>query len=248
MQNFLFKFFPINRLGRDFVVGDIHGMFNSLEELLGKVAFNPEKDRVFSVGDLIDRGAQSNRVLEFLNKPWFFSVMGNHESMLLDARVSEHNLHNWAKYNGGQWWKRLSKQTQDEIYYKIAKLPYLFEIETAKGNVGVAHADLPSARHWVDIVKAIATDYDLKQYILWSRQRHRHIRISNTTPPIEGIELVVMGHTPNRVPLYKENIMYIDTGATYQDDKNLSTLTLLQIQPKLKIHQLSTYKEYKELC
>ncbi|HFD33149.1 MAG TPA: phosphoprotein phosphatase [Gammaproteobacteria bacterium] len=243
MQNFLFKFFPINRSGRDFVVGDIHGMFNSLEELLDKISFNPKIDRVFSVGDLIDRGKQSNRVLEFLDKPWFFSVMGNHESMLLDARFSEYNLHNWVKYNGGGWWKKLSKATQDDIYYKISKLPYLFEIETKIGCVGVAHADLPFGRSWVDIVRAISTDDDLKQYILWSRQRHKNMRLTNSTSPIKGIKLVVMGHTPYKKPLHRQNIVYIDTGATYQNDERLSTLTLLQIHPSTKMHQYSTYKE-----
>ena len=247
MQNFLFKFFTINRLGRDFVVGDIHGMFDSLEELLEKISFNPERDRVFSVGDLIDRGEQSYRVVEFLDKPWFFSVMGNHESMLLDAKVSEHNFHNWVKYNGGGWWKKLSQQAQDETYHKISKLPYLFEIETAIGKVGVAHADLPSAKNWVDIVKAISTDHDLKHYILWSRQRHRNMRITNTTTPIKGIKLVVMGHTPYKEPLCRGNIFYIDTGAAYQKDKGLGSLTLLQIHPKLKIHQYSTVKDLQSV-
>lgn len=247
MQNFLFKFVPINRKGRDFVVGDIHGMFNSLEESLEKISFNPQKDRLFSVGDLIDRGDQSKRVVEFLDKKWFYSVMGNHESMLLDARVSEYSLHNWMKYNGGGWWKELSKQEQDEIYYKLSKLPYLIEIETAIGNIGVAHADLPSAKHWVDIVKAVATDDELKNYILWSRQRHKKIKRTNTTTPIEGIEWAVMGHTPHKEPLRRENVFYIDTGATYKNDKNLSCLTLLQVHPALKIHQHSTYKDLQYL-
>jgi len=243
MQNFLFKYHTINRSGRDFVVGDIHGMFNSLEELLEKVSFDPNIDRVFSVGDMIDRGNESYRVLEFLNKPWFFSIMGNHESMLLDSRVSEHNLHNWTKYNGGAWWKELSKETQDNIHHKIAKLPYLFEIETAIGCIGIAHADLPSDRNWVDIIKTISTDHELKQYVLWSRLRHKKMKVSNTTNPIDGIQLVVMGHTPHKAPLHMENIFYIDTGATYTDNKNLSTLTLLQIHPELEVHQLSTFEK-----
>jgi serine/threonine protein phosphatase 1 len=243
MQNFLFKFFPINRAGRDFVVGDIHGMFGSLEELLAKISFNPERDRVFSVGDLIDRGDQSHRVLEFLNKPWFSSVMGNHESMLLDSRVSAHTLHNWTKYNGGAWWKQLSKKAQDEIHHKIAKLPYLFEIETAIGSIAVAHADLPAAKNWSDIVRTISADDDLKSYILWSRQRHKTMRRTNSTSPIEGIKLAVMGHTPHKEPLRRENVFYIDTGATYINDRNLGSLTLLQVHPTLKVHQHSTYTD-----
>lgn len=242
MQNFLFKFFPINRKGRDFVVGDVHGMFNTLEDLLEKVSFDPAIDRVFSVGDLIDRGDQSERVLEFLNKPWFASIMGNHESMLLDSRVSEHNLHNWTKYNGGAWWTKLRKETQDQIHQKISKLPYLFEIETAIGKVGIAHADLPASKNWPEIVKTISTDHELKHHVLWSRMRHKSMRLTRSTNSIEGVQLVVMGHTPHKEPLHQENIYYIDTGATYQTEKSLAALTLLQIHPQLEIHQQSTFK------
>lgn len=242
MQNFLFKFFPINRTGRDFVVGDIHGMFTSLEELLEKISFNPKKDRLFCVGDMIDRGPESNRVIEFLDKPWFASVMGNHESMLLDAKVSERSFHCWVTYNGGEWWNKLSSQAQNEVYQKLSLLPYLFEIETAIGNVGIAHADLPVDKSWVEIIKALETDDYLKNYILWSRKRHKNIRRTKTTKPVEGIKLVVMGHTPHQLPLYSENIFYIDTGATYQHDQQLSKLTLLQIHPEVKLHQYSTYQ------
>jgi serine/threonine protein phosphatase 1 len=240
MQNFLFKYFTLNRTGRDFVVGDLHGMFNSLEVLLDRLSFNPAIDRVFSVGDLIDRGEQSDRVGEFLNKPWFTSVMGNHESMLLDARVSQYSLHNWIKYNGGAWWKKLSKKEQDKIYQSISKLPYLLEIKTAIGNVGVAHADLPVDKSWSDIVRAVSTDDEMKNHILWSRHRHKKIRSTHTTSPIKGISLAVMGHTPYKNVLHRENIFYIDTGAAYENDSDLSNLTLLQIHPILKIHQHST--------
>lgn len=230
-------------MGRDFVVGDLHGMFNSLEVLLDRLSFNPEIDRVFSVGDLIDRGEQSNRIGEFLNKPWFTSVMGNHEGMLLDARVSQYSLHNWIKYNGGAWWKTLSKKEQDKIYHSISKLPYLLEIKTAIGNVGVAHADLPVDKSWSEIVRAVSTDDEMKNHILWSRHRHKKIRRTQTTSPIEGIDLAVMGHTPYKKVLHRENVFYIDTGATYKNDTDLSNLTLLQIHPTLEIHQHSTYQE-----
>ncbi len=52
-----FKFFGKNSSGRDFVVGDIHGSFGALEQLLQRLNFDPDCDRVFAVGDLIDRGS-----------------------------------------------------------------------------------------------------------------------------------------------------------------------------------------------
>lgn len=53
--------FAVNQSGRDFAVGDIHGCFSKLEAALRRVGFIPEKDRLFSVGDLVDRGPESHR-------------------------------------------------------------------------------------------------------------------------------------------------------------------------------------------
>lgn len=52
---------PENQNGRDFVVGDIHGHFAMLNELMEVVAFDRNVDRLFAVGDLIDRGPNSVR-------------------------------------------------------------------------------------------------------------------------------------------------------------------------------------------
>lgn len=72
-----------NRVGRDFVVGDLHGCLEPLTRLLAAVAFHPGRDRLFSVGDLVDRGPMSLKALALLQQPWFHAVMGNHEAQLL---------------------------------------------------------------------------------------------------------------------------------------------------------------------
>ena len=48
--------FTINKIGKDYVVGDIHGMFKALYKNLESMNFNFKTDRLFSVGDLCDRG------------------------------------------------------------------------------------------------------------------------------------------------------------------------------------------------
>ena len=47
-------------------------------ELIG---FDKTKDRMFSVGDLPDRGIDSYGTLQLLNESWFYPVLGNHEQM-----------------------------------------------------------------------------------------------------------------------------------------------------------------------
>lgn len=72
---------PANTLGRDFVVGDLHGCVDVLRALLHDVRFDPARDRLFSVGDLVDRGPASEAALELLDRPWCHVVRGNHEEV-----------------------------------------------------------------------------------------------------------------------------------------------------------------------
>src|SRR3989304_1167763 len=74
---------PLNTKGRDFVVGDIHGSFDLLDQALLAVGFDPEKDRLIAVGDLVNRGSRSADCLYYLAQPWFYSIRGNHEEIFM---------------------------------------------------------------------------------------------------------------------------------------------------------------------
>src|SRR5262245_4742125 len=64
---------------RTIVVGDIHGCFDELKDLLD--VFRPtRKDRVVSVGDLIVKGEKNREVLDLFSRDKRFSaVVGNHD-------------------------------------------------------------------------------------------------------------------------------------------------------------------------
>lgn len=64
---------------RYFVIGDIHGCYAELQDLLDKAALNSD-DQIISIGDLIDRGDDSASVVEFFrDTPNASAIMGNHE-------------------------------------------------------------------------------------------------------------------------------------------------------------------------
>src|SRR5690554_7844483 len=83
MSEMIRRFEP-NERGRDFAVGDIHGHFTKLKVALDAAGFSPgDGDRLFSVGDLVDRGPESHMALDWLAKPWFHAVRGNHEDIAI---------------------------------------------------------------------------------------------------------------------------------------------------------------------
>ena len=235
-----FKHYTTNKVGRDFVVGDIHGMFEALESLLDDVGFNPATDRVFAVGDLIDRGPQSHRVLEFLDQPWFYSIKGNHEIMLIESEHDKNMYRSWTIHNGGDWWLTIPQDQQKAIRERLFELPIVIEVNTNAGKIGLVHADIPTGMSWQKFVAGIHSDEELCNYVLWSRNRYRHYRITNTTDRIEDVDLVILGHTPVDHPIHISNICYLDTGAAYRNRKGLGKLSVLEIHPQLKLHQINT--------
>lgn len=75
---------------KTFAFSDIHGCYDELMALFHQLPLRPERDRVVFLGDYIDRGPASRRVIEQLmawqaRYPHWVFLGGNHEDMMLDA-------------------------------------------------------------------------------------------------------------------------------------------------------------------
>ncbi|MGH8693566.1 MAG: metallophosphoesterase [Burkholderiales bacterium] len=215
-----------NERGRDFCVGDIHGMFTLLDKLLNTVNFNPDLDRLLSVGDLVDRGPESPKALIYLNQPWFHAIRGNHEDMLLGTFENPNDpdtIDLWRR-NGGDWWWEQSPLVQRMLYRWLKTLPLALEVETTRGLVGIVHADLPAQYNWGAFTDKLAEDDpDAIAVALWSRQRARLHKIAGKVPDVAAI---YCGHTVVNKPLAAGNVHFIDTGACYTE---IGSLTIVDI-------------------
>lgn len=208
----LVQHFPANEKGRDFVVGDIHGEFPRLQEALDTLRFDPEYDRLFCTGDLVDRGPCSASVLEWLVLPWFHSVRGNHEDMLLLGDGDSVHLSWWLQHNGGEWWLALDAERRADCLDAFRGLPLALDIQAGQGLVGIVHADVPSWLDWSELCAGLETgDDDLRRYVLWERRRISFM----DRQPVAGVSKVYCGHTPLPSPRLLGNVHFIDTGICF---------------------------------
>lgn len=157
MNNALLTFGP-NEAGRDFVIGDLHGSLTCYENLIKHLKFDPSKDRMFSVGDLVDRGPDSLGTLGLLRQPWFHAVLSNHEQMMLEAFNGGYMGQYWLP-NGGLWgFEALTRGSgfpltgRDaelfDLLKLVAELPFLITINHKSGKkFHVLHAELPPHVH-----------------------------------------------------------------------------------------------------
>lgn len=211
------KRFPINERGLDYVIGDIHGAFDLVLNAMRKVRFDTAKDRLFAVGDLVDRGPGSHRCVKFLSQPYVHSVRGNHEDMILSLYAGgppDPQLLQFAtSRNGFSWWNKVGDADRKTILDAISTLPLAIEVETTRGLVGIIHGDVPAKMSWQSFTEHLERgDPEVISTCLTGRKRIK----SSNQGGVPGIDRVFVGHTPQSAGLRSfGNLFAIDTGAVF---------------------------------
>jgi serine/threonine protein phosphatase 1 len=207
--------FARNSAGRDFAVGDIHGHFTLLQAALDAAGFDPAAgDRLFSVGDLVDRGPESIQALEWIARPWFHAVQGNHEDMAIRYPQGRMDTGNY-KANGGAWNVDSTFGERVRVSNALATLPVAIEVETARGIVGIVHADCPTPT-WAELTASLEGRVEQtrgrQQHVIDSAQWSRARIDRRETHGVPDVFAVVVGHTPLKDAVLLGNVHFIDTG------------------------------------
>ena len=196
----------VNTAGRDFVVGDLHGCVDALRYLLRDIVFDPACDRLFSVGDLIDRGSQSEEALALLDKPWFFPVLGNHEEALCLVAEGVMRQSAWDSL-GGEWARALSERELRAYARRLRTLPLVRVVGSRPRRFNVLHAEFFGDDAALDA--GVFTEH-VRQQMLWGRALALG---SGTVQRQAGLSPTYCGHTPMREIGRIGAQIFIDTGA-----------------------------------
>ena len=237
--------FARNGQGRDFVVGDLHGEINALREAMADIGFDSERDRLFSVGDLVDRGPASFELLELAAEDWFFPVMGNHDqltaSLVREAarafsaglssasgqpppvRIAEESRL-MAENLDAEWLlERLDDLHREADPLRTLRIlaspetwPLAIEVQTDHGPVGILHGNPPDP-DWSVVEQWLADpDESTIETLVWGRSRIRRAWAGEPIPPVTGLTHLYTGHTVvGPEPLTVGNQTWIDTGAVF---------------------------------
>lgn len=112
-----------------YATSDIHGRLDRLKKLIDKIGLS-HQDKLYILGDLVDRGEEPIETIEFvMNHPNIKVIMGNHDEMMLKTLryKDEKQQERWMR-NGYEptliGFNNRSKDKQDEILNYIESLPY----------------------------------------------------------------------------------------------------------------------------
>ncbi|MBA2710814.1 MAG: symmetrical bis(5'-nucleosyl)-tetraphosphatase [Tatlockia sp.] len=140
----------------DYAIGDVQGCYDQLQRLLDHIKFNEKNDRLWFVGDLVNRGPQSLAVLRFIkNLPLKARItLGNHDLHLLAKLFVNNSIH----LHDDTLNEVLSADDADELGHWLRKQSLLYH--DPKLNVVICHAGI--APLWdLPLAKACASEVEL---------------------------------------------------------------------------------------
>ena len=195
-----------------YCISDIHGCYEKFLELLEKIQFDSKSDKLYILGDAIDRGSQPLECLMFIMKTaGVYLISGNHEHMMLDYYDCKDNL--WRRNGCDVTMEQLNGLTECErnkILLYVRSRPYYKTIAVNEKRYFLSHSGLAGSVPFKD-----QSPHDL----VWSRSNFynqqalkRHICIFGHTPSFH-----IRNNNDFSVwfdPVYNDKIC-IDCGCVY---------------------------------
>lgn len=167
---------------KTFIVGDVHGCYYTMRNLLEKL---PTNAKIIFVGDLCDRGAHTKQVIEFIIENGYQTIRGNHEDyMLAHAQEAINGIENrWTReeYMGGKetmqsyesdhatlykhlkWLETIPRYIMHDNYFITHSfgLPYYNRRDTKQAHTGLMKNRITDEQEWGHDWESDWQDYDV---------------------------------------------------------------------------------------
>jgi len=215
--------------GKLIAVGDVHGCAHELEDLLDKLSPGHHDDLLF-LGDLVNRGPESRRVVEIVRKNGFRSLMGNHEHRLLTYRERrDPSILKAYDYETLQ-------QLEHEDWEFLATLAAFHETENS--DFVCVHGGFRPGQPWrTQSIETVCKTKWIRPEAIPPDQRQGNNSI-HWSELWQGPATVIYGHTPDPEVRYSPHALCIDTACAYG---GFLTACIL---PDLEIVQVKARKVY----
>jgi serine/threonine protein phosphatase 1 len=226
-------------MNKTFVIGDIHGGFRALKQILERANVT-QNDILIFLGDYVDGWSESSELITFLielqkNQKCIF-IRGNHDQLFLDwLETNDKKIDEgmWFKHGGKATinsYKKVSEETKKEhiVFLKLLQNYFLdtqnrLFIHAGFTNMnGVDYEYFPKLFYWDRTLweTALSLDEKIPKSSDFYPQR---LKIYNE---------IYIGHTPvtrikTTIPVQKACVWNIDTGAAFK-----GKLTILDINTK----------------
>lgn len=215
--------------GRLIAVGDIHGCADEFEELLERLALGRD-DRLILLGDLVNRGPDTPRVLDLAREHATLSLLGNHELRLLNFRKTDDPSHlKRSDYD-------TLKQLRGKDWDYLEAMPLTFHDEEHE-TVFVHGGFLPD-RPWQRQPARIVTRIQVIDRHGEPRKRADVPDAPQWSELWKGPPFVVYGHTPRPEVAREKWSIGIDTGCV------MGTALTAYVLPEGRIVQVKARRAY----
>jgi serine/threonine protein phosphatase 1 len=225
---------------RRIVIGDVHGHYQGLRHLFALLALN-DQDNVYFLGDLIDRGPESSKVVEFVRSRQYPCLLGNHEQMAGFAFAEStvgFAMEAWLSAGGRstlESYRDLELQLKADLNW-FSTLPSYFDL----GDYWLVHAG---------VHPRIPLEKQSSQEFCWIRQEFHQ-----SQTPFFPDKTIITGHTitftfsgvePGQIAK-GPGWLDIDTGAYHPRSGWMTALDLTR-QKVYQVNVLSGFERIRSL-
>jgi diadenosine tetraphosphatase ApaH/serine/threonine PP2A family protein phosphatase len=189
--------------GRLIAIGDIHGCHEEFEELLELLELKP-RDRLVLLGDLVNRGPDSHRVIQLARRHATAALLGNHELRLINFRKTDDPTH----------LKRYDYATLEQLNGKcwdyLEAMPLTYEDEEL--GVVCVHGGFLPGQPWRKQPARVVTRIQVVDRDGEPRKRAEAPGAPHWSELWKGPPFVLYGHTPRDAVARTKWTLGLDTG------------------------------------